>query len=384
MRTKASRSRCFGLTLACSLKTKPEKASLVGSTTSAPDSTAPEVKSPLWFSSIVRAVGGAPISMNASRKSCTPKLFHADPKKSGVISPFQTRRRSSGGSSSSITSASSSSCSYSSSSSMSACSRGSSSGTVPTSSAMPPRCPRAKTCTMPVCLLSTPLKRSPEPIGQSTGVHAMPNSCSISSHTSNGESDGRSSLLTKVKSGSRRRCATSKSFRVCGSRPLAASMSMTALSAAASVRYVSSLKSWWPGVSRMETTRPWYSYWSTVDEMEMPRCCSSSIKSEVARRCSPLALTAPACTIAPPYKSSFSVNVVLPASGCEMIARLRRRSTSCSRDGSSAMHVWRCRVRTTRAEISRGHGDVQVYPVTVRVEQVAEVNKQTVSPARCI
>ena len=38
---------------------------------------------------------------------------------------------------------------------------------------------------------------------------------------------------------------TSKSLRVCGSRPLAASMSMSALSAAARVRYVSSEKSWW-------------------------------------------------------------------------------------------------------------------------------------------
>ena len=29
-----------------------------------------------------------------------------------------------------------------------------------------------------------------------------------------------------------------------------------------------------------------------------------------------------------PYSSSFSVNVVLPASGCEMIANVRRRSIS--------------------------------------------------------
>ena len=36
---------------------------------------------------------------------------------------------------------------------------------------------------------------------------------------------------------------TSNSLRVCGSIPLAPSTSMTALSAAASVRYVSSLKS---------------------------------------------------------------------------------------------------------------------------------------------
>ena len=36
--------------------------------------------------------------------------------------------------------------------------------------------------------------------------------------------------------------------------------------------------------------------------------------------------TMPACWMAPPYKSSFSVSVVLPASGCEMIANVRRLS----------------------------------------------------------
>ena len=32
--------------------------------------------------------------------------------------------------------------------------------------------------------------------------------------------------------------------------------------------------------------------------------------------------------IAPPKRSSFSVRVVLPASGCEMMAKVRRRATS--------------------------------------------------------
>ena len=57
----------------------------------------------------------------------------------------------------------------------------------------------------------------------------------------------------------------------------------------------------------------------------MPRCCSIFIQSERARRASPRALTAPATWIAPPNSSSFSVSVVLPASGCEMIAKVRRR-----------------------------------------------------------
>jgi hypothetical protein len=40
--------------------------------------------------------------------------------------------------------------------------------------------------------------------------------------------------------------------------------------------------------------------------------------------------TAPASSIAPAYRSSFSVSVVLPASGCEMMANVRRRATSRS------------------------------------------------------
>ena len=63
----------------------------------------------------------------------------------------------------------------------------------------------------------------------------------------------------------------------------------------------------------------------------MPRCCSSRIQSEVAWREALRPLTVPAICIAPPNSSSFSVRVVLPASGCEMIAKVRRRAISAAR-----------------------------------------------------
>src|SRR6516165_4558127 len=50
--------------------------------------------------------------------------------------------------------------------------------------------------------------------------------------------------------------------------------------------------------------------------------------------------------MAPPNSSSFSVRVVLPASGCEMIAKVRRRAISAARSvmvGSSreeALEPW--------------------------------------------
>ena len=60
----------------------------------------------------------------------------------------------------------------------------------------------------------------------------------------------------------------------------------------------------------------------------MPRCFSISIQSEVAWRVALRALTVPAIWIAPENSSSFSVSVVLPASGCEMMAKVRRRWVS--------------------------------------------------------
>ena len=59
----------------------------------------------------------------------------------------------------------------------------------------------------------------------------------------------------------------------------------------------------------------------------MPRSRSIDIQSERVERRSRLAFTWPASWMAPPNSSSFSVSVVLPASGCEMMAKVRRRST---------------------------------------------------------
>jgi len=87
---------------------------------------------------------------------------------------------------------------------------------------------------------------------------------------------------------------------------------------------VSSEKSSWPGVSSRLKVTPCRSNVITEEVTEMPRCCSIFIQSERARRAAPRALTSPARWIAPPNSSSFSVSVVLPASGCEMIANVRR------------------------------------------------------------
>ena len=83
-------------------------------------------------------------------------------------------------------------------------------------------------------------------------------------------------------------------------------------------------------------TRPSNSKVITDVTTEMPRSRSIFIQSERVLRRSPLAFTCPARLMAPPNSSSFSVSVVLPASGWEMIANVRRRATSSEsgeRDG---------------------------------------------------
>ena len=74
-------------------------------------------------------------------------------------------------------------------------------------------------------------------------------------------------------------------------------------------------------------TQSRYSICITLEATEMPRCFSISIQSVVAWRLALRAFTEPAIWIAPENSSSFSVSVVLPASGWEMMAKVRRRRT---------------------------------------------------------
>jgi len=71
----------------------------------------------------------------------------------------------------------------------------------------------------------------------------------------------------------------------------------------------------------------------------MPRCFSTSIQSDVAWRALLRPFTVPASWIAPPKSRSFSVSVVLPASGWEMIAKVRRLATSRRMSGGKALSV---------------------------------------------
>src|SRR6476620_1803205 len=94
----------------------------------------------------------------------------------------------------------------------------------------------------------------------------------------------------------------------------------------------------------------------TEEVMEMPRCCSRRIQSEVAWRAALRPLTVPAIWMAPPKSSNFSVRVVLPASGWEMMAKVRLRPISADKSADTLKtfdgkglngggHAWAARPR---------------------------------------
>src|SRR5438132_710511 len=100
--------------------------------------------------------------------------------------------------------------------------------------------------------------------------------------------------------------------------------------------------------------RPCSSNSSAADVIEMPRCCSSSIQSDVACLRSLRPRTAPASSIAPAYSNNFSVSVVLPASGCEIIANVRRLETSRSSSASGGSRSSRSSRSSRGSRGSRG------------------------------
>ena len=155
----------------------------------------------------------------------------------------------------------------------------------------------------------------------------MPSTLSNSSNRASGSRIGRSHLFMK---GENRDAApkrqTPKSLRVCGLDPhLAASTDhdhrvhrgehpIRILGKVLVAR----------GVEQIDLGNCGSRNCRTVLETEMPRCLSSSIQSLVVARAFFLAVTDPANCTAPPYNRSFSVRVVFPASGCEMMAKVRR------------------------------------------------------------
>ncbi len=176
---------------------------------------------------------GAGASSSSTSSSCrTPKLSTAEPNSTGVVWPARNASwsctcpiaSSSSDSSTAVVQASPSS----------AAAR---SGSTRSSGAtVAPPAVRVKRMKSPDERSRTPRKSPAMPTGQVSGVGSRPVRSRISSMSCRASRPGRSHLLTTVITGIPRCRQTSNSFIVCGSSPLAASSSITALSTAASTR----------------------------------------------------------------------------------------------------------------------------------------------------
>src|SRR6185437_941338 len=335
-RTKATRSRCAGSMFAWILNTTPVNFGSVGSITRCTASFGP--------------CAGAR-STSASSTSCTPKLLIAEPKKTGVWPPSRNDSRSNAWEA--PCSSSISPFAWTNASPKRASFPGLARPATISSSSTRRSSPGRKTRMRSARMSKTPPKRLPMPTGQVKGTVGIRSTRSISSRRASGSRVSRSILLMKVMIGVSRARQTSSRRMVCASTPFTPSITMSAASTAVSTRYVSSEKSWCPGVSRRLMTSPRNSICITELATEMPRCFSISIQSEVAWRVALRAFTLPAMWIAPAKSSSFSVSVVLPASGCEMIAKVRRRATSAARSEVEFMRNFSSPCRRSKNQAKR-------------------------------
>src|SRR6185295_4703175 len=114
--------------------------------------------------------------------------------------------------------------------------------------------------------------------------------------------------------------------------------------------------------------RPRYGNCITEEVTEIPRCCSRRIQSEVAWRAALRPFTVPAIWMAPPNSSNFSVSVVLPASGWEMMAKVLR-----CRIWSATVSVTIRGVRKTGRASYQG----QAAPGLLRAERVRLLEPHT-------
>ena len=231
---KAILSLWFLFIFAWILKTNAEKSSLVGSINPSLDSL---------------GKGGVVRFKNSSRNGSTPKFVSAEPKNTGVSSPLRTASRSNSSPAPSSSSTSSRRMSFWPYAKwLSSCGSSKENSSFKTSF-WPLFAVKARTFFD--FLSYTPLNSLPEPIGQLIGQVFMPKTFSMSSSKSYGLLESLSILFIKVIIGMCRITQTLNSFMVWFSTPLLPSITITAQSAAISVRYVSSEKSWCPGVSRI-------------------------------------------------------------------------------------------------------------------------------------
>ena len=166
------------------------------------------------------------------------------------------------------------------------------------------------------------------PTGQVTGAVSSASVEAISSSSSIGSRLSRSILLMKVTMGMSRSRQISNSFRVRASMPLAASITITA-EIDRGERAVGILRKILVArrVEQFEHAAGVLEGHHRGDHRDAALALDAHPVGASAAP-SPLARTFPASWMAPPARSKCSVSVVLPASGWDMIANVRRRAIS--------------------------------------------------------
>ena len=102
--------------------------------------------------------------------------------------------------------------------------------------------------------------------------------------------------------------------------------------------------------------------------MEIPLSFSMSIQSDFANCPDPRPFTVPALVMALPNSRTFSVMVVLPASGCEIIAKGGERLCQTPLAAGSQMILWSCAWMRTfwrfRSFMKSTMSDILILPNT--------------------
>ena len=219
IRKKATRSRCAGSIFAWILKTTAEHFFSSGLTSRWTE----------W-----REPGAGARSTSVFKISRTPKLLMAEPKNTGDWRPAKNSFRSKAGMA--FLTKSTSAKASSNASPKRSFRDGSSRARIVLESSVTRSSPALKRRIWWLMISITPAKDLPIPTGQVKGTTDMPKAVSISSIRSRGLLTSRSILLMNVTNGVCRARHTSIKRRVCGSTPLAASITIRAESTAVNTR----------------------------------------------------------------------------------------------------------------------------------------------------
>ena len=184
---------------------------------------------------------------------------------------------------------------------------------------------RVRHASSPASISVTWCSGVPSPAAWVIGKTCIRSACVMCSTRASSRAPTRSILLMKISRGIPATCSACASRRVCGCTPSTAETTRMTASRTRRERTTSAMKSGWPGVSMRLTVRSPSANEATADWMVMPRARSNSSVSVWVVPAS----TLPMRRMTPVSKRRRSVRLVLPASTCARMPRLRNDMPQC-------------------------------------------------------